>query len=116
MKKLLSKEIRLAASPLSWIFLAATLMTLLPGYPILMGAFFVCFGVFHSFQNAREANDTLYTVLLPVKKTDCVSAKYVFTCFIQLIGYGTGFLRAWWLRCICGRNEELQAFKDNFYK
>lgn len=36
--------------------------------------------------------------------------------FIQLIGYGTGFLRAWWLRCVCGRNEELQAFKDNFYK
>ena len=36
--------------------------------------------------------------------------------FIQLIGYGTGFLRAWWLRCVCGRNEELQAFKKNFYK
>ena len=40
----------------------------------------------------------------------------IWTSFIQLIGYGTGFLRAWWLRCICGRNEELQAFKDNFYK
>ena len=36
--------------------------------------------------------------------------------FIQLMGYGTGFLRAWWLRCICGRNEELQAFKKTFYK
>lgn len=36
--------------------------------------------------------------------------------FIQLTGYGTGFLRAWWLRCVCGRNEELQAFKDNFYQ
>lgn len=36
--------------------------------------------------------------------------------YVQLIGYGTGFLRAWWLRCVCGRNEELQAFKDNFYK
>lgn len=36
--------------------------------------------------------------------------------FIQLLGYGTGFLRAWWLRCICSRNKELQAFKDNFYK
>lgn len=35
--------------------------------------------------------------------------------FIQLIGYGTGFLRAWWLRCIWGRNEELQAFRGNFY-
>ena len=36
--------------------------------------------------------------------------------FIQLLGYGTGFLRAWWLRCICGRNEDLQAFKKTFYK
>lgn len=39
----------------------------------------------------------------------------IWASFIQLIGYGTGFLRAWWLRCVCGRNEELQAFKDNFY-
>ena len=87
MTKLLNKEFRLAASPLSWIFLAAAFMTLLPGYPILMGAFFVCFGVFHSFQNAREANDVLYTVLLPVRKADFVRSKYVFTCFIQLLGF-----------------------------
>ena len=40
----------------------------------------------------------------------------IWASFIQLIGYGTGFLRAWWLRCICGRNEELQAFKENFYE
>jgi glycosyltransferase involved in cell wall biosynthesis len=39
----------------------------------------------------------------------------IWASFIQLIGYGTGFLRAWWLRCVCGRNEELQAFKENFY-
>jgi len=35
--------------------------------------------------------------------------------FCQLIGYGTGFIRAWWLRCVCGR-DEFSAFKDNFYK
>lgn len=87
MTKLLNKEFRLAASPLSWIFLVAALMTLLPGYPILMSAFFVCFGVFHSFQNAREANDVLYTVLLPVRKRDFVRAKFAFTCFIQLLGF-----------------------------
>ena len=39
----------------------------------------------------------------------------IWASFIQLIGYGTGFLRAWWLRCVCGRNEELQAFKKSFY-
>lgn len=40
----------------------------------------------------------------------------IWASFIQLIGYGTGFIRAWWLRCVCGRNEELQAFKNNFYE
>lgn len=35
--------------------------------------------------------------------------------FIQLIGYGTGFLRAWWSRCIRGK-EEFEAFRKNFYK
>lgn len=36
--------------------------------------------------------------------------------FIQLIGYGTGFIRAWWHRCVMGHNEEMQAFRKNFYK
>ena len=87
MTKLLNKEFRLAASPLSWIFLIAAGMTLLPGYPILMGAFFICLGLFQSFQNAREANDVLYTVLLPVRKRDFVGAKYAFACCIQLLGF-----------------------------
>ena len=87
MKSLLMKEFKLAASPLAYIFLAGALMTLLPGYPILMSAFFICFGIFHSFQNAREVNDVLYTVLLPVKKSDFVKAKYAFTCIIQLCGF-----------------------------
>ena len=87
MTRLLTKVFRLAASPLSWIFLIAAVMTLLPGYPILMGAFFVCFGIFHSFQNAREANDVLYTVLLPVRKRDYVRAKYAFSCCIQMLGF-----------------------------
>ena len=87
MKNLLIKEVRLASSPLSYIFLAAGFMTMLPGYPILMSAFFICFGIFHSFQFSREANDTLYSALLPIKKTDFVKAKYMFTCAIQLIGF-----------------------------
>ena len=87
MKSLLIKECRLAASPLSYIFLSGALMTLLPGYPILMGAFFICFGVFHSFQNGREANDVVYSALLPVGRGDIDRAKYAFTCLIQLAGF-----------------------------
>ena len=35
--------------------------------------------------------------------------------FIQLTGYGTGFLRAWWKRCVCGKSE-FAAFDKNFYQ
>ena len=35
--------------------------------------------------------------------------------FIQLTGYGTGFLLAWWRRCVCGKDEFL-AFEKNFYQ
>ncbi len=35
--------------------------------------------------------------------------------FIQLIGYGSGFLSAWWRRCILGEGE-FDAFTRNFYK
>ena len=36
--------------------------------------------------------------------------------YVQLLGYGTGFLRAWWSRCVMGRQDEVEAFKTNFYK
>lgn len=87
MKSLLIKEIKLAASPLSYFFLAFSAMTLIPGYPILIGTFFVCLGIFQTFQNSRESNDILYTVLLPVDKGDAVRAKYIFVGFIELLAW-----------------------------
>lgn len=39
----------------------------------------------------------------------------VVAAFIQLTGYGTGFLRAWWKRCVLGK-DEFSAFEKNFYK
>lgn len=87
MKYLLLKEIKLSASILTFLFLGFAFMTMIPGYPILLGAFFICFGVFQSFQNSRENNDILYTVLLPIRKKDAVLAKYIFVCFIQMIGF-----------------------------
>lgn len=87
MKNLMIKEIRLAASPLSFIFILFSVMALIPGYPILVSAFFICFGIFQSFQSACENNDILYTVLLPIKKTDTVKIKYRFTVLIQMISF-----------------------------
>ena len=44
-----------------------------------------------------------------------VGALSILASFIQLLGYGTGFLRAWWRRCLLGR-DEFSAFEKNFYK
>ncbi len=86
MGKLIKKEFTLTAAPLTYIFLAFGLMTMIPGYPILVGGFFICLGIFYTFQFAREYNDVLYTALLPVKKRDVVRARYLFVVCIQMAG------------------------------
>lgn len=44
-----------------------------------------------------------------------IGLESVAAAYIQLLGYGTGFWRAWWKRCIRGKGE-FEAFKKNFYK
>lgn len=87
MKLLLRKELRLTAAPITYVFLAFALMTLIPGYPILVGGFFITLGIFYTFQMARESNDILYTALLPCKKRDVVAAKYAFCILIEQAGW-----------------------------
>lgn len=83
MGNILWKEMRLSAMILSYLFMLFGLMFFLPGYPILCGAFFVTLGLFFSFQAAREANDMVFSVLLPVAKKDIVKGKYLFVCLIE---------------------------------
>ena len=84
LKNILKKELTLSASILSYIFILFGLMFFIPGYPILCGVFFVTLGIFQSFQNAREANDIVFSALLPVAKKDVVKGKFLFSCFIEL--------------------------------
>lgn len=86
MRNILLKECRLSASPLSFLFIPFGLMFFLPGYPVLCGVFFVTLGIFQSYQNAREANDMVFSALLPISKRDVVKGKYLFTCVIELCG------------------------------
>ena len=87
MRNIMRKEMRLSASVLSYLFIPFGIMFLLPGYPILCGAFFVTLGIFQSFQTAREANDIVFSVLLPIAKRDVVKGKFLFVCFIELCGF-----------------------------
>ena len=44
-----------------------------------------------------------------------IGALSVGAAFIQLTGYGSGFLCAWWKRCVLGK-DTFSAFEKNFYK
>ena len=87
MKKLLYKEMKLSANPLSYWFIAFSAMTMIPRYPILIGSFFICLGIFHTYQQIREYDDITYTVMLPAKKQDVVKAKYLFVLVIELTAF-----------------------------
>lgn len=90
---------------------------LLPAVFTLGVAFFLIGGIFclYSFLPIL-----LYIILVAIdasiqNKSLKIGIYAVAASFIQLIGYGTGFLRAWWLRCVLGK-DEFSAFNKNFYK
>lgn len=87
MTKLIYKELKLSASPLSYVFIAAAFLTFVPGYPILLGAFFTTLGIFYSFQTMRENNDIQYSLLLPAAKADVVKSKFMFTVLIECCSF-----------------------------
>ncbi len=86
MNAMLKKEMRLSALILTYLFIGFAFMALLPGYPILCGVFFITLGIYQSFQSAREANDIVFSALLPVAKRDVVKGKYQFVLLIELCG------------------------------
>ena len=110
MRDILRKEMGLSASILSYLFILFSLMFLLPGYPVLCGAFFVSLGLFQSFQNAREANDIVFSTLLPVAKKDVVAGKYLFVCIIEFFAF---LLMAFSVILRMTMLSELEAYRNN---
>ena len=87
MKNLLMKEFKLATPVIAYLFIGFSLMTFIPGYPILCGAFFACLGIFQGYQINRDSNDILYSVLLPVSKSDVVKSKYLTAVVLQMVTF-----------------------------
>ena len=87
MNRLIFKELKLSASVLSYLFICFALITLVPSYPILLGSFFITFGIFQSFQSARESNDITFSALLPISKADIVKGKFSFCIIIETCGF-----------------------------
>ena len=77
--------------PHRWYWLCAAPLLLLLAYALLI------------FADAVRKNRSPKIGLLSVG-----------AAFVQLMGYGFGFLKAWWLRCVQGK-DEFTAFEKNFY-
>ena len=56
------------------------------------------------FIDSSIKNKSLYVGLLSIP-----------AAFVQLMGYGLGFIESWWKRCVRGQ-DEFQAFEKTFYK
>ena len=65
--------------------------------PLLLYAIIICI-------DSTRKNHSLRVGLLSVP-----------AAFVQLMGYGLGFLKAWWKRIVL-RQDEFTAFEKNFYK
>lgn len=79
------------------VFLCGSICCIYSILPLILYALLV-------FIDASVQNKSVHIGLLSVAAS-----------FVQLTGYGTGFYRAWWQRCVLGRGE-FEAFKKNFYK
>ena len=62
----------------------------------------------------------LYSLLIFIdssikNKSPHVGLLSIPAAFVQLMGYGLGFIESWWKRCIL-KQDEFQAFEQTFYK
>ena len=102
---------------------------------VIFLALLLCIGLFFSFAPSLSSASKaigiflcicaiipvlLYSLLILLDSTlQNKSIKIGFlsirAAFVQLMGYGFGFLEAWWKRCVKDK-DEFAAFEKNFYK
>ena len=64
--KIFSKDLRLAAHPMMYVFALFGVMLIIPNYPYTVVFFYGLLGIFFTFLNGRENKDVYYCAVLPV--------------------------------------------------
>ena len=85
------------------LVLCLVLLALAPEYAWLPVVPLVLYCVLIFFDSSRENHSVKIGVLS------------IASAYIQLMGYGFGFIESWWKRCVCGKSE-FSAFEKTFYK
>ena len=91
---------------------------------ILSGLFLLCIPILNIIGSLLDMIGLipllLYSIIICVDSTMQnnslkIGLLSIAAAFIQLTGYGCGFISAWWKRCVCGM-DEFSAYEKNFYK
>ena len=69
----------------------------LPLLPLVLYALLICI-------DSARANHSI-----------AIGVRSIAAAYVQLMGYGFGFIEAWWKRCVRGKSE-FAAFEKTFYK
>ena len=85
MNKLLKKELLLSMHPTAPMFLAFSIMLIIPNYPYYVIFFYTGLAVLFTCLNGRENNDVFYTLTLPVAKKDIVKSRFLFVSMLELL-------------------------------
>lgn len=84
MKLLLKKELRLALHPTAPLFLLLSAMLLIPNYPYCVVFFYTSLGIFFICLSGRENQDIFYSMLLPIRKSDVVTARFLLVVLLEV--------------------------------
>lgn len=82
--KIFSKDLRLAAHPMMYVFALFGVMLVIPNYPYTVVFFYGLLGIFFTFLNGRENKDVYYCAVLPVTKRDQVRARAWLVVAVEL--------------------------------
>lgn len=78
MSKLIKKEFLLSMHPITPLMLLLSVMVLIPNYPYAVMFFYMTLAVFFTCMMGRENQDVIYSLTLPVAKSDIVKARISF--------------------------------------
>ena len=84
MKHLLKKEFKMAMHPTAPMFLMLSTMLLIPNYPYYVVFFYTSLAIFFICLSGRENHDIFYTMLLPVRKSHVVKARFLMVILLEL--------------------------------
>lgn len=85
MKNFLYKEFKLCLSAINYLFIAFTLMILIPNYPCYVPFFYIALSIFFIFNNAELNKDIAYSMILPIKKRDMVKSRIIVVAVYEII-------------------------------